>query len=433
MSAAPPSACTVGLQTDGPVSIVTLQRPERLNAINADLLRDLNAQLQTAQADAATRAIVLTGAGRAFCAGDDLKAFDDQSATPASMAQMCEDVQRITRTLMGGPKLVVGAVHGYAVGAGFEWLLNCDLRPHTQDGGQRTRRQTLIERQKVGARIAAHQQQPGAGHLGARARLRQPAPLAPAQQPEKHQRHAKAQRQQDEGRGVVEPPAGKNGAAAPKQHEPRRRPCIHENSPVEENTRSRPPLWCGGRESEVAALGRARRATVGQQAGRRQVMQGHAHMIRRRRPYRYACAMPNAAPPRALFHLAYNVTDLDTARRFYGGVLGCREGRSTDTWVDFDFFGHQISLHLGEPFKTAPTGHVGDHLVPMPHLGLILQRADWQAMAERLQAAGTDFVIAPQLRFAGQPGEQWTMFFCDPFGNPIEIKGFEDLASVYAA
>ena len=156
-------------------------------------------------------------------------------------------------------------------------------------------------------------------------------------------------------------------------------------------------------------------------------------MIRRRRPYRYAGAMPNAAPPRALFHLAYNVTDLDTARRFYGGVLGCREGRSTDTWVDFDFFGHQISLHLGEPFKTAPTGHVGDHLVPMPHLGLILQRADWQAMAKRLQAAGTDFVIAPQLRFAGQPGEQWTMFFCDPFGNPIEIKGFEDLASVYAA
>ena len=151
MSAAPPSACTVGLQTDGPVSIVTLQRPERLNAINADLLRDLNARLQTAQADAATRAIVLTGAGRAFCAGDDLKAFDDQSATPASRAQMCEDVQRITRTLMGGPKPVVGAVHGYAVGAGFEWLLNCDLRPHTQDGGQRTGRQALVQRQEVGA------------------------------------------------------------------------------------------------------------------------------------------------------------------------------------------------------------------------------------------------------------------------------------------
>lgn len=127
MNAAPPPLSTVGLQNDGPVSIVTLQRPERLNAINADLLRDLNAQLQAAQADAGTRAIVLTGAGRAFCAGDDLKAFDEQSATPASMAQMCEDIQRITRNLMGGPKLVVGAVHGYAVGAGFEWLLNCDL------------------------------------------------------------------------------------------------------------------------------------------------------------------------------------------------------------------------------------------------------------------------------------------------------------------
>ena len=75
----------------------------------------------------------------------------------------------------------------------------------------------------------------------------------------------------------------------------------------------------------------------------------------------------------------------------------------------------------------------GEHLVPMPHLGLILQRADWQAMADRLRAAGTAFVIEPQLRFAGQPGEQWTMFFRDPFGNPIEIKGFEDLASVYAA
>ena len=143
--------------------------------------------------------------------------------------------------------------------------------------------------------------------------------------------------------------------------------------------------------------------------------------------------MPNAAPPRALFHLAYNVTDLDTARRFYRSVLGCREGRSTDTWVDFDFFGHQISLHLGEPFKTADTGRVGDHWGPMPHPGLILQRVDWQAMADRLTSAGTAFVIAPHLRFAGQPGEQWTMFFRDPFGNPIEVKGFEDLASVYAA
>ncbi len=136
---------------------------------------------------------------------------------------------------------------------------------------------------------------------------------------------------------------------------------------------------------------------------------------------------------RSLFHFAFNVTDLDAARRFYGGVLGCREGRSTDTWVDFDFFGHQISLHLGEPFQTAATGHVGEHLVPMPHFGLILTLPDWRAMAERLQAAGTEFVLPPHLRFAGQPGEQWTMFFRDPFGNPIEVKGFDSLERVYQA
>ena len=136
---------------------------------------------------------------------------------------------------------------------------------------------------------------------------------------------------------------------------------------------------------------------------------------------------------RSLFHFAFNVTDLDEARRFYGGVLGCREGRSTDTWVDFDFFGHQISLHLGEPFKTAATGQVGEHRVPMPHVGLILARPDWKAMAERLQAAGTEFVLPPHLRFAGQPGEQWTMFFRDPFGNPIEVKGFDSLERVYQA
>ena len=136
---------------------------------------------------------------------------------------------------------------------------------------------------------------------------------------------------------------------------------------------------------------------------------------------------------RSLFHFAFNVTDLDAARRFYGGVLGCREGRSADTWVDFDFFGHQISLHLGEPFQTAATGHVGEHLVPMPHFGLILALPDWQAMADRLRAAGTEFVLPPHLRFAGQPGEQWTMFFRDPFGNPIEVKGFDSLERVYQA
>ncbi|MFT4266288.1 MAG: VOC family protein [Xenophilus sp.] len=136
---------------------------------------------------------------------------------------------------------------------------------------------------------------------------------------------------------------------------------------------------------------------------------------------------------KSLFHLAYNVRDLDQARHFYGGVLGCAEGRSTGTWVDFDFFGHQISLHLGEPFATARTGRVGDALVPMPHLGLILELPDWQAMAQRLEAAGVEFVLEPQLRFEGQPGEQWTMFFCDPFGNPIEVKGFRSLDAVHAA
>ena len=135
---------------------------------------------------------------------------------------------------------------------------------------------------------------------------------------------------------------------------------------------------------------------------------------------------------RSLFHFAFNVNDLDTARRFYGGVLGCAEGRSTATWVDFDFFGHQISMHLGTPFPTANTGRVGDQMVPMPHFGLVLARLDWQTLAQRLKDAGTAFVLEPQLRFAGQPGEQWTMFFLDPFGNPIEVKGFESLDTVYA-
>ena len=136
---------------------------------------------------------------------------------------------------------------------------------------------------------------------------------------------------------------------------------------------------------------------------------------------------------KSLFHLAFNVTGLDEARRFYGGVLGCLEGRSTSTWVDFDFFGHQLSLHLGEPFKTERTGQVGEHLVPMPHFGLVQALPDWQVLAARLQAARTEFVLAPQVRVEGQPGEQWTMFFCDPFGNPIEIKGFRSLDALYAA
>ena len=133
------------------------------------------------------------------------------------------------------------------------------------------------------------------------------------------------------------------------------------------------------------------------------------------------------------FHLAIHVTDLDDARAFYGGTLGCAEGRSTDSWVDFDFFGHQLSLHRGTPMATSETGHVGEHMVPMPHFGLVLDLPDWRALADRLEAAGTDWVIAPSVRFEGEPGEQWTMFFRDPAGNPIEVKGFRGLGGVFAA
>jgi len=120
---------------------------------------------------------------------------------------------------------------------------------------------------------------------------------------------------------------------------------------------------------------------------------------------------------RSLLHLAINVTDLEQARRFYGDVLGCTEGRRTDSWVDFDFMGHQLSLHLGQPLKTERTGHVGDTLAPMPHFGLALALPDWKAMAKPLQAAGMDFLFAPQVRFEGQPGEQWTMFSVTPLAT----------------
>ncbi len=136
---------------------------------------------------------------------------------------------------------------------------------------------------------------------------------------------------------------------------------------------------------------------------------------------------------RSIFHLAFNVRDLDVARRFYGETLGCKEGRSAPTWVDYDFFGHQISLHLGEPFATSRTGIVGEHLVPMPHFGVILELSDWQALASRLKGRGVEFIIEPTLRFEGLPGEQWTMFFVDPFGNPMEVKGFRSLETVYSA
>jgi len=133
------------------------------------------------------------------------------------------------------------------------------------------------------------------------------------------------------------------------------------------------------------------------------------------------------------FHLAINVHDLDETRAFYGGVLGCKEGRSTKTWVDFDLFGHQLSFHLGPVMETRATGKVGDHLVPMPHFGLVLPLEDWTTLAGRLEDHQTDFVLSPQVRFKGEPGEQWTMFFRDPSGNPIEVKGYADMTGVFAS
>lgn len=123
----------VTLETRGPVSLVTLNRPERLNAVGAQLLCDLHEALLSAQSDPDTAVIVLTGAGRAFCAGDDLKEFAQQSASGAAIAAMAERTQQITRDIMFGPKLVIGAVHGYAVGAGLEWMLNCDMAVAADD------------------------------------------------------------------------------------------------------------------------------------------------------------------------------------------------------------------------------------------------------------------------------------------------------------
>lgn len=133
------------------------------------------------------------------------------------------------------------------------------------------------------------------------------------------------------------------------------------------------------------------------------------------------------------FHLAFPVHDLAAARAFYGGVLGCREGRSSELWIDFDLGGHQIVAHLDPAAKpVAVANEVDGHDVPVPHFGVVLPPADWRALADRLEAAGTDFVIAPTTRFAGQPGEQSTMFFRDPAGNALEFKAFADDSMIFA-
>jgi extradiol dioxygenase family protein len=148
---------------------------------------------------------------------------------------------------------------------------------------------------------------------------------------------------------------------------------------------------------------------------------------------RYNLNLQKVVIMKSIFHLAFNVNDLNEARVFYGGLLGCKEGRSTETWVDFDFFNHQISLHLGEPFKTEMTGKVGEHLVPMPHLGVILDIQTWKNFTKKLEKSKVEFLIKPAIRFKGDIGEQSTMFFYDPFGNPIEIKGFNNFDTVYTS
>jgi extradiol dioxygenase family protein len=136
------------------------------------------------------------------------------------------------------------------------------------------------------------------------------------------------------------------------------------------------------------------------------------------------------------FHIAFPVDDIAAARQFYGTVLGCAEGRSTDIWIDFDLFGHQIVAHYKPRAAAQPdAAHhnpVDGHDVPVPHFGVVLTMAKWEALAARLQAANVAFVIEPHIRFKGQVGEQATMFFLDPSGNALEFKAFKDMSSLFA-
>ena len=140
--------------------------------------------------------------------------------------------------------------------------------------------------------------------------------------------------------------------------------------------------------------------------------------------------MPAPTP----FHIAFPVDDLAAARRFYGGMLGCPEGRSSERWIDFDLYGHQIVAHLKPQGAGRAPSHnpVDGHDVPVPHFGVVLDMDRWRALAERLKAAGTSFVIEPYVRFEGQVGEQATMFFLDPAGNALEFKAFADPSQLFA-
>ena len=134
------------------------------------------------------------------------------------------------------------------------------------------------------------------------------------------------------------------------------------------------------------------------------------------------------------FHLAFPVRDLDETRAFYGEVLGCAIGRSSATWVDFDLYGHQIVAHLAAPaVRARRTNPVDGEDVPVPHFGVVLPMAEWKRLAERLDHAGVEFVIAPTIRFEGQPGEQATMFLLDPAGNALEFKAMADPTKLFAS
>lgn len=135
------------------------------------------------------------------------------------------------------------------------------------------------------------------------------------------------------------------------------------------------------------------------------------------------------------FHLAYPVKDLEDTRRFYGDLLGCEQGREAETWIDFNFFGHQLSFHLKPESFTGvtPTNKVDGKDVPVRHFGVILDWDEWHALADKLTAHRTDFIIKPYIRFKGETGEQATMFFLDPSGNALEFKSFKDKSQIFAA
>jgi len=132
------------------------------------------------------------------------------------------------------------------------------------------------------------------------------------------------------------------------------------------------------------------------------------------------------------FHLAFPVRDIQSTREFYGGLLGCKIGRSTDTWIDFDFYGHQLSAHVKPLVLEEATNDVDGKKVPIPHFGVILTWNQWHELAERLKSAEVHFLIEPHIRFKGEVGEQATMFFYDPSGNAIEFKSFQDMEQVFA-